>query len=407
MVSDHERYGGAAIAATRLAVALEGAGHEVVRLVALPSVASRARTVTPVKRYGRAVMAVARRAPTWARVDRVLRPVAHGALKRELEALRPDAISLHNLHAAFSLGWSVELLPLADAVAPTLWTLHDMWSFTGRCAYSRKCLQYVSGCTATCPTPKEYPALSPSRIAGEWAARRDAIGRTTQSRAVAPSAWLASVADAGLWQGRVDHIPNGVPLHEYRPRDPRQCRRLLGLKGNTPVLVVAAAELADPRKGMALLVQALEQVRRPMTLLTVGAGDVAVSNPSIEVVPFGAVGSARVQALIYSAADLLLHPALADNFPLVVQEAAACGTPTVALGVGGLPELVRHGRTGWLADPDPEGLRRTLERALDEGAEQVRAACRRVAEDEWDIVRQAHRYVELWKTFPVATSVGP
>lgn len=402
MLSDHERYGGAAIAATRLAMALELEGHDVARIVAYPSSDSTARSIAPTSLQGRAVREFARRTPTSTRVDRMLRPSSRRAVTRELEDLRPDVISLHNIHAAFPLGWSVDLLALADDTAPTVWTLHDMWSFTGRCAYSYDCDQFLSGCSASCPTPRQYPPLAPSRIGGEWAARQRVIGATTRTLAVAPSAWLASAAEAGLWRGRVEHVPHGLPLDEFAPQEPSAARRSLGLRGSGPVLLAAAAELGDPRKGMGLLVNALEQMRHPVTVLTVGHGRLRVDNPSVTVVPFGAVTSSRLQAILYSAADVFVHPAIADNLPLVVQEAIACGTPVVAFKVGGLPEMVRPGHTGWLADVGPDSLLATVGQAIDEAAT-LRASCRRVAEREWDILEQARRHVRIWENLPSET----
>ena len=50
----------------------------------------------------------------------------------------------------------------------------------------------------------------------------------------------------------------------------------------------------------------------------------------------------------FSAADLYVHPAAQDNFPLTVQEAQACGTPVLAFDRGGLGETLEADRTGWL-----------------------------------------------------------
>jgi len=77
------------------------------------------------------------------------------------------------------------------------------------------------------------------------------------------------------------------------------------------------------------------------------------------------VGEVLIQKVAWShqAADLYLHPARADTFPTTVLEALACGTPIVASAVGGIPEQVIEGRTGFLV---PVGDARALaERVLD------------------------------------------
>jgi glycosyltransferase involved in cell wall biosynthesis len=63
-------------------------------------------------------------------------------------------------------------------------------------------------------------------------------------------------------------------------------------------------------------------------------------------------------AQAYQAADVYLHAARADTFPLTVLEALACGTPVVATATGGIPEQVRSLRTS-AAARDAEGLPET------------------------------------------------
>jgi N-acetyl-alpha-D-glucosaminyl L-malate synthase BshA len=55
-------------------------------------------------------------------------------------------------------------------------------------------------------------------------------------------------------------------------------------------------------------------------------------------------------AQLISLADVMLLPSEKESFGLVALEAMACGVPTIASNAGGIPELITHGETGFLAD---------------------------------------------------------
>ena len=55
-------------------------------------------------------------------------------------------------------------------------------------------------------------------------------------------------------------------------------------------------------------------------------------------------------AQVISLADVMLLPSEKESFGLVALEAMACGVPTIGSNAGGIPELITHGETGYLAD---------------------------------------------------------
>jgi glycosyltransferase involved in cell wall biosynthesis len=237
-------------------------------------------------------------------------------------------------------------------------------------------------------------------IAGSWERRRDLFAACPALAAITPSRWLASQACAGLWANhRVEVIPYGIPTEIFRPLDRAYARRALGIPEGSPVLLLAAQYLTDRRKGAEILPQLGPLLKqRPLTLVTMGHGTLTVPDEGIRVISLGWVDSVDKQVLVYNAADVLLHPAPVDNFPNVVLEALACGTPTVALPVGGLPELVRPNVSGWLADaPTSEALAQAVETALYEvrDGRDLRASCRFLAEDKFTLEAQAEKYITL------------
>lgn len=407
-LSDFESAGGAAIAATRLVDALHQLGNEIIRLVHAPDDRERPWRVESLS--SRSPQPIAARVFNRLIGVRLQSSLRDRRVASELSAvlseLKPDVINVHNLHSA---GWSPALVEICLRYAPTVWTLHDMWSFTGRCTYSYDCRKFITGCNAECPTATEYPSLSANRIEPEWISRNRIFREHPGLVAVVPSRWLESEATAGLWRGhRVERIPYGLPLHIYRPESREFARKALDIHVDGPVILAAAQDFGERRKGGATLAEALHLVQhRPLTVLTLGRGTIALDTEGADVRSLGHIDLERARVLAYNAADLFVHPAPVDNLPNVVLEAIACGTPVVAFPIGGIPDMVRPNHTGWLTDEvSARGLAATLDRALFDlrtGID-LRVACRSTAEAEYSAELQVSRYVELFQSLAASRS---
>ena len=261
-----------------------------------------------------------------------------------------DVIHLHNLHGE---AFSYLALPALAEHKPLVWTLHDMWAITGHCGFSLGCERWRTGC-GHCPHLEVYPCAARDATRWEWKLKRRAVGRA-RPVLMAPSRWLCGLAEQAFpGLGQVHHIPYSVDTEVFRPISPTEARAALGLPPDRMVLLSAASNLTEPRKGGHLLVEALRhlspEILQKTVVLTLGDDNNTLLSQmralGIQVFPQGYVDAPR-QALAYSAADLLLFPSMDDNLPIVVLEALACGLPALAFAVGGLPELIvssAHGR---------------------------------------------------------------
>ena len=100
-----------------------------------------------------------------------------------------------------------------------------------------------------------------------------------------------------------------------------------------------------------------------------------------------------------SDSDILLYPTLADNCPLVVLEAMACGTPVIAFNTGGVPELVEHMKTGYIAEyKNLDDFANGIERFLgdDDLSEKARILARQRVEDKFTLDQQVDNYLKLY-----------
>ena len=278
-----------------------------------------------------------------------------------------DVLHFHNLHGDYL---SIAALPLWGFDKPVVWTLHDLWLVTGNCAYPYTCPRWTRSC-GRCRQLGVYPmsAVDRSRFYRRLKPRLIAAARPIL---VAPSRWLAAhvrqVPELAGLPLRV--IPYPIACEVFSPTSDRAAaRRSFGLAPAAPTVILGGYDWSDARKGGPDAIAALRRAsaRVPgLQLLVIGADSDQVLQRS------GVLGRAmpflrerETLARAYGCADVCLLPSRAENYPLTVLEAMACGTPVVAYDVGGVPEQVRPGETGLLArDGQTDELAAGLVRVL-------------------------------------------
>jgi glycosyltransferase involved in cell wall biosynthesis len=393
-ISAADRGGGSARSAYRLHAELRRQGH-------------LSRMLVGVRRTADEDVRTLKRSPVWRAADRACGAVMDGvglqyvlypssfAVAADPWFQAAEVVQLSNLHGSY---FSLSALPLLGRRRPLVWRLSDMWPLTGHVAYSFECERWRLGC-GSCPRLRDYPGLPHDTSALLWRWKRAVYGRTRLT-VVAPSRWLEGIARSSPLLGRFDvhRIPNGVDLELFRPVDKPAARLELGLRPDGPTVLFSAPDLDDPRKGGAVL-------REALALLGDVEHELVVTGGNPRHLPAGArhlgdLDGARL-ALSYAAADVFCLPSLADNLPNAVLESLACGTPCVSFAVGGIPDAVRHLETGWLAAPgDPAALAAGV-RALLGDAElcaRLGARGRELAESEFSAELEARRFVELYAT---------
>ena len=400
LFSDVQRKGGAGIAAHRLARALITQGHDVLWATPHPDPASDIPTANCRN------LPVAGRAAR--KVSLVLQPgqkqhVEARAIKRGLQQIirrfRPDVINVHNLHGA---QLPATLPAELSRNVPVVWTLHDMWAFTGTCAYSMGCGKFESACDSACPMADTYPKSPAKQVPARFAGRIKALQAAGRIAFATPSQWLADEAKRGMLKDHeVRAIPNSVELDRFRPLDREAARHALDLPTGRPVLITSATA-GDPRKGAAVLYAALKKLARPNTiLLQLGGTTPSEAEGRWDHRVLESIHDPRLLRLAYSAADAHILPTLADNLPNTLLEAAACGVPSIASDVGGVGEAIDPGNTGWLVPSgDADALAEQIGSVIDEPIAQVdnrRRACRAFAESRFTPALQARRYAELFE----------
>jgi glycosyltransferase involved in cell wall biosynthesis len=339
--NDLGNVGGAAIAHQRLAAAMAEAGHVVIPIAICPHLT---RCELPNEKILQAI------------TDRT-----------------PDLIFIGNIHSA---QLDPALIGLIANGWPTVQVLHDLYALTGRCAYTGDCGKFITGCDDACPTSEHYPALESSRISDAWKIKNEAmigdhppilaaVSNWTEAFAhrrfdgviatkVRPAKKKSHTASLQTLQPRTPAVVNiryGLSTDVFKPRDQSTCRDILALPQDRFIVLFSSTNLADRRKGLQHLVDALESLKLPDLLaVCIGQHDADLSGVDFEIRSMGYITEEDSLAMLYSAADVFVGPSEVETFGQVFIEAAACGTPSVGYATaGGVAEAIADGVSGYLA----------------------------------------------------------
>ena len=312
----------------------------------------------------------------------------------------PDIVHCHNLHGQY---FDLRALAWLSQKVPVVLTLHDAWLLTGHCAHSLDSERWKTGC-GHCPYLWLYPAVKRDATAYNWR-RKQQIYASSRLFVATPCRWLMEMVEQSMLSTAVVEgciIPNGVDLSIFVPANREAARARLGIRLDARVLLFAGQGLRDNmwkdfetvRLAMARIAQRLSGDRLVLIGLGGDGPTEQIGEAEIHFVPYQKESS--VVASYYQAADAYVHAARADTFPSSVLEALACGTPVVATAVGGIPEQIEDGQTGFLVGQgDVDAFARQLVRVLSD-EELRRNMSRRAAEvarRRFDLEQQADAYL--------------
>lgn len=310
----------------------------------------------------------------------------------------PDIINIH-----WTCGY-LKIESIAKFKQPLVWTLHDMWSFTGGCHYSLGCNRYTESC-GNCVQLESHK----ERDLSQWVWKRKAKAwQNLNLTIVTPSHWLAKVAgESSLFKNYpIKVIPNGIDILKYKPIDRKIARKWLNLPVDKKLILSGAAKSSSKRKGIHLFEKALQNLssyKDEVELITFGSLQPSEQNrqqweSNFKCHYMGNLHDDISLALIYAAADVFVTASIQDNLPNTVMEALASGTPCVAFNIGGIPDMIEHQRNGYLAQPfEVESLAKGIDWILsNDDPQKICDRAREKVEQEFSLELQARRYSQLF-----------
>ena len=293
---------------------------------------------------------------------------------RVMQLQKSDNLTIHSAAAFFSSGLD-RAINLADTEVvnlhwvcsnmlsiedigrirrPIVWTMHDMWPFCGTEHYADDApgARFESGYSRN-----NRPVGNSGLDVDRWAWNRKRKAWRKPMHIVTPSRWLGECARRSVlmcdWP--ISVIPNPLNTQVYQTLPKPFARKALNLPEDKRLIAFGAiGGGSDPRKGFDMLLAALRQVSESNTnIACVIFGQSEPRNiPDIgaHIYWMGHLNDDISLALLYSAVDVMVVPSRQENLPQSGTEAQACGCPVVAFNCTGLPDVVEHKKTGYLAE---------------------------------------------------------
>ncbi|MGN0552818.1 MAG: glycosyltransferase [Oscillospiraceae bacterium] len=321
-------------------------------------------------------------------VDLLSHPLVKNADVIHLHWINDGMVSFRGLKALCSSGKTI------------VWTLHDMYAFTGGCYYDGGCGGYASACE-DCPAVSN---ISNGReyISSMFKTKMDAYSNISF---VGCSRWICSCAEKNpyLKSYKIVNIPNPIYTDRFYPQtDKDRIFKEFHLKNNGKKILLfgAMSSTSDKRKGYEYLVRSLWALndKNKYRLIVFGNDKNYTLPVDIECECVGTVYDDKRLADLYSIADVFIAPSLQENLSNAVMEALACGTPVAAFDIGGMGDMITHKSSGYLAASfDTDDLARGIEFCAME-SHNMSEYCTRTVNERFALDKIGRMYLEHYQS---------
>ena len=312
-------------------------------------------------------------------------------LKR-LDELKPDLIHIHSLCDNYlNVRMLFEYIIKKDI--PVIWTFHDGWPFTGRCAQNR-CSKWQEGC-GNCPHKDYYPGtlfLDNSRHVLKK--RSELYGRLSNLTIVTPSAWLKNLVKLSHFKDKfpVRVINNGIDLNIFKPTD-SDFRKEHSL--NDKYIVLGLAYYWDDSKGLDVFIDLAKRLPEKYRIVLVGTNDEVDKVLPENIISIHRTHTQEDLVKIYSCSDVFVNPTRDENYPTVNMEAIACGLPVLTFDTGGCAEIINDKTGSSVKMNDVDSLEKEIIRIC-ETKPYSKEDCLKHAKS-FNMENKYKEYVELYK----------
>jgi len=314
----------------------------------------------------------------------------------KINEINPDLVHFH-----WICDGMIKIEDLQKIKVPIVWSLHDMWAFTGGCHYDEECEAYKKEC-GNCKVLGSNKGNDLSRKI--FNRKQKTFSQIENMTIIGLSKWLneCSKSSTLLKERRHVNLPNPIDTNIFKPFDKDKSRELWNLpKDKKLVLFGAVGATSDPRKGFDELSNVLNNIEnKDIEFVVFGSSEPKESqNFGFKTHYLGRLTDNVSLMTLYSAVNMTIVPSLQENLSNVIMESLACGTPVIGFDIGGNSDMIIHKETGYLAKSfNTDDLACGIEWILTN--ENYDALCQNAREKvlkEFDSSIVAQKYIELYK----------
>lgn len=283
-----------------------------------------------------------------------------------------DAIYIHWVQLGFFDFRSFEKLFELDK--KIFIVLHDMWFITGGCHYAVDCDLFLDHCQ-TCPI------FDNGSIALSQHSKKSSVifKYGNKLNFIAPSMWLKNLAEKStiLKNQNIHFIPNYFDSPFFKNDSQKKARHVLSIDPTKKVICFGAVNISSVYKGWAFLKEAFIYLKQyysyhDLEVVIFGNGDILELQKAIDykIHYLGYLEDEEKISMAYKCADVFVIPSILDNQPTTIVESLHCGIPVVGFNLCGIPEMIEHKKTGYIAEAyDSLDLAKGIQYCLDNDLE--------------------------------------
>ena len=266
----------------------------------------------------------------------------------KINEINPDIV-----HLQWIGGGMIKIEDITRIKAPIVWSLHDMWAFTGGCHYDEECKGYEKEC-GNCKVLGSTKENDLSR--NIFNRKQKAFSQKRKIIIVGLSKWLNECSkSSSLFKDKIHiNLPNPIDTILFKPFEREKARELWSLPKDKKLILFGAMDAtSDPRKGFNGLNEALHRLTcKNIELVVFGSSEPEMpQNLKFKTHYLGHLHDNVSLVTLYNAVDVMVVPSLQENLSNAIMESLSCATPVVGFDIGGNSDMIEHKQNGYLAQP--------------------------------------------------------